>query len=451
MSDRFPNLKISISGIRGVVGEGLSPRSLSDILSAFALVFKAGKIIIGRDTRSSSEWISSLAKAILQAFGNQVVDVGIVTTPTMGIVVPALRAQAGVMVTASHNPPPWNGLKFFDHRGLFIDQTTLARIEKGVSNDQLDYARYDQLHPQVYYDRAIQDHIEAACALNFLHLEDVRKAAFRVGYDGNGGTGCVIFPALFERLGVECVPVGCEVLGQFAHPLEPIPENLQKVAEIFQKENLSVGFASDPDADRLVVFDEKGNILNEEFTLVLAALFALRHLRGPVVINQSTSALVEKIALGFGVECTRSKVGERNVVEKMLETGAVFGGEGNGGVILPDVHYGRDGIVAAILILTLMVSEKRPISEIIGELPKYYMLKDKIQDHPSFDINNPQIIQQFNPVSVDRSDGLRLTLKNGWVQIRRSNTEPVIRVIIEADSQQELNRLKGILKAWVTI
>lgn len=425
-------LMISISGIRGVVGEGLTPEVITSYAAAFGTFCEGGKVVVGRDTRTTGEMVRHAALAGLLAVGCDVVDLGIVPTPTVQIAVEKSPAAGGIAFTASHNTDEWNALKFFASTGLFLDETQ-ARELKAIRDDwQVDYVPWAQIGHVSEYPNAIDDHIAAVLQDTMFDLPAIRKRSFRVAVDSGGGAGCKLIPQLLAELGCEVVKLNCEITGRFPRNPEPLPEFLSDLCKVVKKESCDIGLALDPDADRLAIVDEKGNTIGEENTLVIAAKLVLKHKPGTLVTNISTTRALDDIAREANVQIHRTKVGEIHVVKKMQEVGAVIGGEGNGGVIYPKVHLGRDSAVGTAMVLQTMIESKKPLSSIVQTLPHYVMAKQKvsIEDHHPDELL-AQLCAIFKDQKQDKTDGLKIMKPEGWFQLRASNTEPVIRIYTE--------------------
>lgn len=447
MDDR--NLKIGIAGLRGIVGDSLTPEIVKRITAAFLKVSKRKKIVVGRDTRESGVSIQNTILATLKHFHCNSIDLGIATTPTVEIMVPELKADGGIIITASHNPPEWNGIKFLNEQGLFIDEAEWEKISNTFEQEDFELDPNIIIKADIGIDNSVDRHLNRVLSVDYLPIELIKSKRFRVAYDGNGGTGGTIFPIFFKELGCETILAGCDRLGEFSHGLEPTATNLEGVGAAWRDKNIDIGFASDPDSDRLVVIAENGKVLSEEYTLALSTEFVVSKKSGTVVINLSTSSVIESIAQRYNVDVFRTKIGERNVVEGMLEHGAVIGGEGNGGVILPDVHLGRDGIVGAVLILALLADRDMNLSRIIQTLPLYFMEKEKILDNGKLDSDLNNFVCKFSPEKVDYTDGVRLVFPNGWLHLRKSNTEPIIRIIAESDSKKGTANLIKMAKEYL--
>jgi phosphomannomutase len=431
-------LIVSVSGIRGIVGESLTEKEVASFSTALAGELRAGAVVVSRDGRPSGEMLVRAAASALAECGRAVIDIGIAPTPTCGLAVRQLRAAGAVQVTASHNPGQWNGLKFFGADGRVIT----ARVGEAVKQRQQSGVRQpSEKRGRITKDpNALTWHQERVTAA--LDAGRLRRAGLRVFVDANGGAGGPLSRNLLVALGCDVTAHACDADGRFRHEAEPTEDNVREIGPLVKRAKANVGFVLDPDADRLAILDETGRYIGEELTLALAVSYRLRQQRGPVVINMSTSRVTEDVARSHGTACYRSAVGEANVVERMLEVGAVIGGEGNGGVIDPRIGYVRDAFIAMGLILSLLAESGQPLSTLVAELPAYFIVKEK------YDVERNRLtsvleglMRRFPEARVDRGDGLRLDWPDRWVHVRPSNTEPVVRVIAEARSEGEAHRL----------
>ncbi len=438
-------LMVSVSGIRGRVGEALTPEVVARYASAFGAWARSaggsGTVVLGRDSRVSGPMFHRIATGALQAVGCTVMDIGLTTTPTCQLAVEHHHAAGGLMLSASHNPIEWNALKFIGPTGLFLEAAEGAAM-RALADAGIPYAAWDELGVVEGDDRAILRHIERVVSLPYVDVDGLRRRRYKVALDCCRGAGGVIMPALLERLGCVVSTINGEPDGRFPRSPEPIAGNLGDLERFVQETGADVGFAVDPDVDRLAIVSNEGRAIGEDYTLALATRLVLRHRKGPVVTNLSTSRVVEDAAVAGGSTLIRAPVGEVNVAVKMRDTGAVVGGEGNGGVILPDVHLGRDAPVGAALVLQLMLEEARPLSAIVADQPAYVIVKDKL-DRPdaSLDRVYAALEAAFPGAAADRQDGLRLSWDDRWVHVRPSGTEPIVRVIAEAPTEVEARRL----------
>jgi phosphomannomutase len=438
-------LMVSVSGIRGRVGAGLTPEVVATYASAFgAWALRGGKsknVVVGRDSRVSGPMFHRVVVSSLQSVGANVIDIGLTTTPTCQLTVEHHHAAGGLMISASHNPIEWNALKFIGPSGLFLEAAEGAAM-RGLVESGIPRATWDALGEIAQDDGAIARHIERVLAIPYLDVEGIRARKFHVALDTCRGAGAAIMPALLERLGCTVTAINLETDGRFPRPPEPVAENLGELERLVQTSGAVVGLAVDPDVDRLALVADGGRAIGEDFTLALAARLVLRHRGGPVVTNLSTSRIVEDVAVAAGAEVVRAPVGEVNVAVKMRESKAVVGGEGNGGVILPEMHLGRDAPVGAALLLQLLHEEDRPLSRIVADLPRYVIVKDKL-DRPnaSLDTVYEALRTAFPDGAADTQDGLRLSWPDRWVHVRPSGTEPIVRVIAEGPTEQDAREL----------
>jgi phosphomannomutase len=400
--------------------------------SAFGLLCKGCKIVIGRDSRVSGKMARHAVLAGLQAAGSSIVDLGMVSTPTVQLAVEDLRAAGGIVITASHNPREWNALKFIGPTGLFLGPKQSARLWK-LADRKKTWVPWNRLGTVSQDDGAIDRHIKRILALKDIKVAALRRRRFRVAVDAVNGVGGLIAPKLLKELGCRVTEVNTEPTGRFAHAPEPLPENLAQLSQAVRKAKADIGFATDPDVDRLAVVDEKGLPLGEEYTLALAVQFVLKRRPGRVVINMSTTRAVEDIARAFKSPVVRTAVGEIHVARRMKRSKAVIGGEGNGGVILPQVHFGRDAPVGMALILQHMLDSGGTARQMAAALPQYAMIKRKLRiPRDKMRQVESKLAAGFRGYRVNRADGLRVDFKDSWLHVRKSNTEPIVRIYTEA-------------------
>jgi phosphomannomutase len=445
-------LMVSVSGVRGRVGEGLTPEVIAHFAAAFgAYAVRHGPgrtVVIGRDSRVSGPMFSRAAIAALQSVGCDVVDVGIAPTPSVQLTVEELGAAGGLAVTASHNPIEWNALKFIGPSGMFLDADQGAEMRE-LLEGEIPRVGWRELGGYGEDTGAIDRHIEKILSIPFLDVEKIRSHAFHVALDCVRGAGGAIFPRLLGELGCRVEAINLETDGLFPREPEPVAANLGELESLVSSSGAVVGFATDPDVDRLSLVGEDGKALGEDYTLALATRLVLRHRPGKVVTNLSTSRLLDDVAEQGGTELVRAAVGEINVARRMEAEGATIGGEGNGGVILPDVHLTRDAPVAAALILQLLAEEDRPISAIAAEIGSYEIVKEKV-DRPSGSLDEAYetLIERLEAPGVDRQDGLRLDWpeQRRWAHLRPSGTEPIVRIIAEAPTLEEASQLVESLR-----
>jgi phosphomannomutase len=434
----------STSGIRGIVGPGLTAPMVTEYGAAFGTILKrkkvSGPLVIGRDSRPSGEMFSHAFSAGAQSVGVNIVDVGIVPTPTVEMAVIGLNACAGVCVTASHNPSPWNALKFFDVNGEFINARAFKALEECFLRKSFKFQRHDRLGSLTIDTSWVEKHIKATLKLKGIAAQSIRRKKLTVVVDAVNGAGSGALPDFLERLGVSVIRINCIPDGLFPHTPEPTPDNLVQLSKAVRKHKAQLGLACDPDADRLAVVDETGAPIGEELTLALAVKRVLQVVKSPVVVNLSTSRATTDVAEKSGARFYLSKVGEANVVAEMKKRGATIGGEGNGGVIYGALHYGRDSLVAAGLVLSELAKSDLRMSELAGTVPKYYTIKGKAQLPKGFERRLEEFVKSLKKrmpdLRTDTRDGVRFDFTEGWLQIRKSNTEPIYRMIVETYNEK---------------
>jgi phosphomannomutase len=438
-------LMVSVSGVRGKVGEGLTPEVVAHFAAAFgAWASSQGKsrtVIVGRDSRVSGPMFQRVVLSALQSVGMSVIDIGLTTTPSCQLAVEYHHAAGGLMISASHNPIEWNALKMIGSAGLFLDAQQGAAM-RALMEFGPPRATWDKLGAIEIDDLAIARHIDRVLALPFIDVEKIRRRRFKVALDTCRGAGAAVMPQLLDRLGCVVTAINLEPDGRFPHPPEPIPENLHDLEQLVLSAKADIGLAVDPDVDRLALVSEEGRAIGEDYTLALAAKLVLRHRKGPVVINLSTSRVVDDVAKAAGAPLIRAPVGEVNVATRMRTERAAIGGEGNGGVILAELHLGRDAPLGAAIILQLLVEEGRQLSAIVRDHPSYVIVKDKL-DRPdaSLDTVYDALRRAFPGAEADTQDGLRLAWPDRWVHVRPSGTEPIVRVIAEAPTAADAREL----------
>ena len=443
----------SISGIRGTIGgkvdENLTPIDAVKFAAAYGSWLKGQsgkehvKVVIGRDARISGEMIQNLVQYTLIGLGIDVVNIGLSTTPTVEVAVPLEKADGGIILTASHNPKEWNALKLLNDKGEFVsDQDGKAILRIAQEND-FSFATVDHLGKLTHDDRYIDLHIEEVLALPLVTPEAIQKKKFRVVVDAVNSTGGIAIPRLLERLGVEVVKLYCEPNGHFPHNPEPLKEHLGDICKKVVEEKADFGIVVDPDVDRLAFITDQGEMFGEEYTLVACADYVLGKAKGNVVSNLSSSRALRDIAQKHGVTYSAAAVGEVNVVTEMKRVGAIIGGEGNGGIIYPELHYGRDALVGVALFLSLLAERGSSVQQLRESYPAYFMSKNKIQ--LTKQINPDQILkameQKYAHEQITTIDGLKIDFSESWVHLRKSNTEPIIRIYTEAKSQKEADEL----------
>lgn len=439
----------SISGIRGTIGgragEGLTPSDVVNLTSAFAAFIretspvKANNIVVGRDARISGPMIRDLVCGALTGMGFNVTDIGLATTPTTEIAVSLSHADGGIIITASHNPMHWNALKLLNHKGEFLNKAEGDRVLQLAADSAFAYAEVERLGAVRHDDSFNQKHIDLVWGLAATDVYAIASAHFRVALDTVNSVGGIILPQLLLELGVaDIVTLNSDPTGVFAHNPEPLERNLGGMKELMQKESFDVGFVVDPDVDRLAVFCNDGAMMSEEYTLVCAADYVLRRTPGNTVSNLSSTRALRDVTAGRG-KYAASAVGEVNVVEKMKETNAVIGGEGNGGVIYPEAHYGRDALVGIALILSNLATSGKTMAQLRDSYPKYFMCKQRIELSPSVNVDETlrRVQKLFPDAEINTADGVKFDFPDCWVHLRKSNTEPILRVYAEAHTKEK--------------
>ncbi|RMH60246.1 MAG: phosphoglucosamine mutase [Calditrichaeota bacterium] len=435
-------LMVSVSGVRGEVGSTLTPQVIEKYTLAFGSFLNGGSVVLGRDSRVSGPFVSQIVKGCLLATGCKVIDIGIVPTPTVQMAIEHHHAEGGIAITASHNPVQWNGLKFMDGNGRFLSPEKAARVYAMGDAGEWHLQDWQNLGSEEADTEANQRHIDAILNLDYVDADLIRSKKFKVVCDTVNGAGGLIIPRLLEALGCSVTVINGDAHGRFAHTPEPLPENITELCEAVKQEGADAGFAVDPDVDRCAIVDNTGAPLGEEYTLALAVKLVLSKKMGRVVVNMSTSRASEDIARYYNCTFSRSKVGEINVAEKMLEMEAIIGGEGNGGVILPELHLGRDAPLAVALTLQQMAESGKTLRELFLELPQYHMVKAKV----SIEGMDPDAVLQrmadkYKEANINLLDGVKIDFENSWVHLRKSNTEPIVRVMTEAPEMEEARAL----------
>lgn len=442
----YEGLMISVSGVRGRVGDALTP----EVVARFAAGFGAWaaqqakgtpQIVVGRDSRVSGPLFHRVVLSALQSVGCNVIDIGLTTTPTCQLAVEHHHAAGGLMISASHNPIEWNALKFIGPSGLFLEASEGAAM-RAIVDGAIPRATWDRLGAISEDREAIARHLDHVLAIPYVDVERIRARGFKVALDCVRGAGGRIIPELLERLGCQVSAIHLEPDGRFPRPPEPVAENLGDLERLVLEAGADVGLAVDPDVDRLALVSEKGKAVGEDYTLALASRVVLQHRKGPVVTNLSTSLILDDVAKEGQSRVIRAPVGEVNVAVRMREERAAIGGEGNGGVILPELHLGRDAPVGVALILQLLLDEDKPLSAIVARYPRYSIVKDKM-DRPkaALDTVYAALRKEFPDAEADMQDGLRLSWADRWVHVRPSGTEPIVRVIAEARTQEAAREL----------
>ncbi|MDB5286258.1 MAG: phosphomannomutase [Mucilaginibacter sp.] len=442
----------SISGIRGTIGgaagEGLTPLDIVKFTSAFGswAVKRSGlkKIVLGRDARLSGTMVNNLVIGTLQGLGIDVIDLGLSTTPTVEVAVPDEQAAGGIILTASHNPKQWNALKLLNEKGEFISDIDGKEVLEIAESSDFIYADVNDLGKVINDDTYLQKHIDKILALPLVDVEAIAKADFKVVIDCVNSTGGIFVPALLKALGVKTVhELYCEPDGHFPHNPEPLPENLIALSQEVLKQKADIGIAVDPDVDRLCFVCEDGGMFGEEYTLVAVADYVLKNTKGNTVSNLSSTRALRDVTENAGGEYHAAAVGEVNVVNKMKEVNAVIGGEGNGGVIYPELHYGRDALVGIALFLTHLAKYGKPVSVLKSSYPNYFISKNKITLTPEMDIDALllKVEEKYQKQPHSTIDGLKIEFDKEWVHLRKSNTEPIIRIYSEGNSETIANNL----------
>ena len=443
----------SISGIRGTVGgcpgDNLTPLDIVKFVSAYATWLKKGagkekaRIVLGRDARISGDMYAKLVSATLSGLGHDVINIGLATTPTTEIAVMAENADGGIILTASHNPKQWNALKLLNSRGEFLSDKDGKQVLAMAEKEEFEYADVDNLGNITEKDYT-QYHIDEVLGLELVNKKAIAEANLRVVVDAVNSVGGIVIPRLLKALGVnDVIELNCEPTGRFAHNPEPIPENLMQIANKMKECRADIGIVVDPDVDRLALISENGEMFGEEYTLVAVADYVLKHTPGNTVSNLSSSRALKDITEKYGQQYNAAAVGEVNVVAKMKETNTVIGGEGNGGVIYPKSHYGRDALVGVGLFLSHYVAEGKSMTELKKTYPSYFISKNKITLSPGMDVD--KILEglkiKYANEKVTDIDGVKIDFADGWVHLRKSNTEPIIRIYSEAKDEQAANSL----------
>lgn len=431
---------ISVSGLRGILGESLTPEVAIRYACAFAEGLPDGPILLGRDGRGSGRMLTDALQAGLAAIGRTTINAGVAATPTVGVLVREHQAAGGLQISASHNPPEYNGLKAFSAEGRVIDARQGQHVVTRYRSGEITWASYDRLGSSTGCEETVEHHWQLL--RETINVERIRARQFRVLLDANHGAGSILGAYLLRQLNCEVTLLGGEPDGNFAHPPEPTTENLIDVLARVREVGAEIGFCQDPDADRLAVIDHQGRYLGEEYTLAMCVDHVLRSHQGPIVTNCSTSRMSEDLAKKHGVPFYRSAVGEANVVDVMLDQGAVLGGEGNGGVIDPRVGLVRDSFVGMALLLDAMAARQATIAELAAEIPRYEIYKTKATLAPErLEAAYAALKNHFAEATVDTMDGLRLDWSGRWLLVRPSNTEPIVRAIAEAETAAEAQRL----------
>lgn len=450
------SLITSISGIRGTIGgfpgDNLSPLDLLKFTTAYVrllqLKTERPRVVIGRDGRMSGEVLSQFVCSSLQFMGVDVIQTGLSTTPSVEMAVPYHKADGGIILTASHNPKNWNALKLLNASGEFISSEEGIQILNWSQDTKFDYAEVDKLGRLETDHQSIQRHVDAILNLPFIPVESIRSRNFKIVADCINSTAALALPVLFDALNIEYHLINKEITGEFAHNPEPLPQHLTELMQVTGSQQFDLGIVVDPDVDRLALVDENGNYFGEEYTLVTAADYMMQIKPGNVVSNLSSSRALGDLCKIKGGGYFASPVGEVHVVKKMKETNACIGGEGNGGIILPDLHYGRDSLVGIALILSNMILQNKSLSQLRKSYPSYFMHKDKIELNA--DLNYLELLtylkKEFQNEQLNFEDGMKIDFDNSWIHLRKSNTEPIIRIYTEAKTMMEAENLANSIK-----
>ncbi|APS39278.1 phosphoglucosamine mutase [Salegentibacter sp. T436] len=443
----------SISGIRGTIGgrtgDNLTPIDTVKFAAAYGTWLKNNskdkklKVVVGRDARISGKMVQDLTMNTLTGLGIDVIDIDLSTTPTVEIAVPLENADGGIILTASHNPKQWNALKLLNSKGEFLDGVEGAKILEYAEQDNFNFSEVDDLGSITRKDNYMDIHIEEVLKLKLVDAKKIKKACFKVVVDGVNSSGGIVIPQLLKKMGVEVIELYCEPNGHFPHNPEPLKEHLTDICELVKKEKADFGIVVDPDVDRLAFIDENGEMFGEEYTLVACADYVLSKTPGNTVSNLSSSRALSDVTKKHGGEYKASAVGEVNVVKLMKDSNAVIGGEGNGGIIYPESHYGRDSLVGVGLFLTHLAEKNISVSELRKEYTAYFMSKNKIQLTPEIDVDSilKTMEEKYKNEEVSTVDGVKIDFPENWVHLRKSNTEPIIRIYTEAKSQAKADAL----------
>jgi phosphomannomutase len=441
----------SISGIRGTiggcVGDALTPLDIVRFTASYATFIRkqsssSNTIIIGRDARISGEMVSNIVSGTLIGCGFDVLDVGLSTTPTIEVAVQIEQSAGGIIITASHNPKQWNALKLLNDKGEFLSAKDGEEILELAENDAFTFSEVDDLGKYTFDDSFNDKHIEEVLNLNLVHVDLVKSAGFKVVVDAVNSTGGFMIPRLLERMGVECVKLYCEPNGKFPHNPEPLPKNLTEISKLVVEEKADFGIVVDPDVDRLAMVCEDGSMFGEEYTLVAVADYVLSKTPGNTVSNLSSTRALRDVTNNHNGSYEASAVGEVNVVDKMKATNAIIGGEGNGGVIYPEMHYGRDALIGVALFLTQLAERKISAKTLRDSYPNYFISKNKIQLTPEIDVDAilTTLEEKYKNEQITTIDGLKIDFQEGWVHLRKSNTEPIIRIYAESEGEEKANK-----------
>lgn len=440
-------LMISVSGIRGIFGTDLTPQNLAKFTAAYGTWLKGGTVVVGRDSRVTGKICEDIVAATLASVGCDVIKVGIVPTPTVAMGVLKHKAAGGIIISASHNPAEWNALKLLNEKSEFLDADQGSKVIEIAESGDLGYQSYDKIGEIREDHDLLDDHIDEVLNLPYINADEIAAKNFSVAVDAVNGAGSEAIPRLLDKLGVKTVhKIHCTPNGLFPHNPEPLPEHLTEICELVKKKKVDLGVVTDPDGDRLALVDDTGKLFGEEYTQAAAFDFILAKNPGACATNLSSSRVCDDVANKYDQTCHRSAVGEINVVKVMQEQNAVIGGEGNGGVICPDLHYGRDALVGIAMVLQLLAEKGMSASEYRSTLPDYYMSKNKIQlDELGKDADEvlEMVKEHFSGLNPNTVDGVKVDFAEGWVHLRKSNTEPIIRIYSEGPSPEAAKAFAG--------
>jgi len=436
-------LMISVSGIRGIFGTDLTPEILTRFTAAYGTWLDGGTVVVGRDTRVTGQICEDIVCATLQSVGCKVIKAGVVPTPTVAMGVLKHKASGGIIISASHNPSEWNALKLLNQKSEFLDADQGKEVIEISEKKTFNYRKFDGVGKITEDEQLLHYHIKQILELPYIDAETIAAQNFKVAIDPVNGTGAVALPPLLAQLGVETVyKINEEPSGLFAHNPEPLPEHLEEICALVKEKNCDLGLVTDPDSDRLALVTDTGELFGEEYTQAATFDFMLQKNPGACATNLSSSRVAKDVAKKYGQTCHRSAVGEINVVKKMQETHAIIGGEGNGGVINPDLHYGRDALVGTAMVLQLLAERQISSSEYRNTLPNYFMNKGKIQlDGIDGDAALQKAQEMYADENPDTTDGVKIDFEEGWVHLRKSNTEPIIRIYSEGTSPEKAREL----------
>ncbi len=447
----MPTLMVSISGIRGIVGDGLAPQTIVKYTSAYADFCGGGKIVVGRDARITGEMVKNIITGTLLAKGNDVVDIGICPTPTVLLNIKNLNASGGLAISASHNPNEWNALKLMNREGEFMTPEENKKMLSLLGDSEKNYKPWNEIGKYTEYSEGLDNHINKVLSFKHLDLEGLKKRKFKVLLDCVNGAGSFVMPRLLKELGCEVIELNCGKDGIFPRLPEPIPENLTETMKAVKESGADIGIVVDPDVDRLVLITNEGKAFSEENTITQAVKYILSKEKGNCAVNLSTTRGVDDAAAEFGCTVYRSPVGEANVVKKMKEVNAVIGGEGSGGVIYPELLFGRDALTGTVIMLQHLLEFGGTMGEMKNALPQYHILKNKIvtgSKNPDELIS--KITDKYSNGKINIEDGLRIDFPDHWVHMRKSNTEPIIRCIVEASTEADAAKYMGIYFKEIT-